>query len=154
LQRKISIAALEPNSKPYCLSMEPMGFSLVSLTLKFSLNVRINTTNNPTMAGLLVFPFYPNTEPILSIQDDDPRKIRIRIPLKVLLYKRGREGKIGDGEKIGQRKKIKQKKEEKTKVKNIEETKKELIGEAEIRRTKKKGSSIFSHLFMSSFLSR
>jgi hypothetical protein len=29
-----------------------------------------------------------------------------------------------------------------------------LIGEAEIRRTKKKGSSILSHLFMSSFLSR
>jgi hypothetical protein len=70
------------------------------------------------MAGLLVFPFYPNTEPILSIEDDDPRKIRIRIPLKVWLYKRGREGKTGDGEKkakTGQRKKIKQKKKRKPK---------------------------------------
>jgi hypothetical protein len=58
-----------------------MGFTLVSLTLKF--NARINTTNSPALIGLLVFPFYPKMKPILSIQDEDLRKIRIRIPFKV-----------------------------------------------------------------------
>jgi len=32
------------------------------------------------MAGLLVFPFHPNTEPIHSTQDDDPREDKDKNP--------------------------------------------------------------------------
>nr|TKR85933.1 hypothetical protein D5086_0000242130 [Populus alba] len=32
------------------------------------------------MAGLLVFPFYPNTEPVHSTQDDDPREYKDKNP--------------------------------------------------------------------------
>jgi hypothetical protein len=45
-------------------------------------------TNSLAIAGLLMSSSYPNTKPIHSIQDG---KIRIRIPLKVWLYRKGGE---------------------------------------------------------------
>jgi hypothetical protein len=59
-----------------------------------------------------------------------PGKIRIRIPLKVWLYKRGR-----GGEPVKKKDRAKRRENQRN---HTEETKRELIGEAEIERTKEK----------------